>query len=83
MLVVDQPPTIKDIVDPRTEDRVKERWNVVKRKLKLSRNDPCWCGSGKLYKHCHRREDLEKQEESRRKARAKRRRERAIKAARR
>ncbi len=20
---------------------------------KLSRNDPCWCGSGKKYKHCH------------------------------
>jgi len=21
------------------------------------RNDPCWCGSGKKYKHCHMRED--------------------------
>ncbi|RME43963.1 MAG: preprotein translocase subunit SecA, partial [Caldilineae bacterium] len=21
------------------------------------RNDPCWCGSGKKYKHCHERED--------------------------
>lgn len=21
--------------------------------LKLGRNDPCWCGSGKKYKHCH------------------------------
>ena len=20
---------------------------------KLGRNDPCWCGSGKKYKHCH------------------------------
>lgn len=19
----------------------------------LGRNDPCWCGSGKKYKHCH------------------------------
>jgi tetratricopeptide (TPR) repeat protein len=26
--------------------------------LKLGRNEPCWCGSGKKYKHCHRREDL-------------------------
>ena len=27
---------------------------------KLGRNDPCWCGSGKKYKHCHWREDREK-----------------------
>ncbi|MCB9438162.1 MAG: preprotein translocase subunit SecA [Anaerolineales bacterium] len=26
---------------------------------KLGRNDPCWCGSGKKYKHCHYREDME------------------------
>ena len=25
----------------------------------LGRNDPCHCGSGKKYKHCHLREDLE------------------------
>ncbi len=24
----------------------------------LGRNDPCWCGSGKKYKHCHMRQDL-------------------------
>ncbi|MBN1639817.1 MAG: methionyl aminopeptidase [Anaerolineae bacterium] len=24
---------------------------------RLSRNDPCWCGSGKKYKHCHMRSD--------------------------
>ncbi len=24
---------------------------------KLGRNDPCWCGSGKKYKHCHWRQD--------------------------
>ncbi len=23
----------------------------------LGRNDPCWCGSGKKYKHCHLRKD--------------------------
>ena len=23
------------------------------------RNDPCWCGSGKKYKHCHMRQDAE------------------------
>ncbi|MBC7225535.1 MAG: SEC-C domain-containing protein, partial [Anaerolineae bacterium] len=25
----------------------------------LGRNDPCWCGSGKKYKHCHMREDMQ------------------------
>jgi preprotein translocase subunit SecA len=24
---------------------------------KVGRNDPCWCGSGKKYKHCHLRSD--------------------------
>jgi hypothetical protein len=24
---------------------------------RLGRNDPCWCGSGKKYKHCHWRQD--------------------------
>jgi uncharacterized protein YecA (UPF0149 family) len=24
---------------------------------KIGRNDPCWCGSGKKYKHCHWRQD--------------------------
>lgn len=22
------------------------------------RNAPCWCGSGKKYKHCHMRQDM-------------------------
>jgi hypothetical protein len=26
----------------------------------LGRNDPCWCGSGKKYKHCHLAKDEEK-----------------------
>ncbi len=26
-------------------------------KDRMGRNDPCWCGSGKKYKHCHLRED--------------------------
>lgn len=26
---------------------------------KLGRNDPCWCGSGKKYKNCHWRQDME------------------------
>ncbi len=30
-------------------------------KPSLGRNDPCWCGSGKKYKHCHMRQDMEAQ----------------------
>jgi len=26
-------------------------------KDRMGRNDPCWCGSGKKYKHCHLRQD--------------------------
>jgi hypothetical protein len=30
----------------------------ARRRLReIGRNDPCWCGSGKKYKHCHLRED--------------------------
>ncbi len=25
----------------------------VRKEKKLGRNEPCWCGSGKKYKHCH------------------------------
>ncbi|MDJ0834050.1 MAG: preprotein translocase subunit SecA [Gammaproteobacteria bacterium] len=25
----------------------------VRKERKLGRNEPCWCGSGKKYKHCH------------------------------
>jgi len=27
-------------------------------KREIGRNDPCWCGSGKKYKHCHLAQDL-------------------------
>ncbi|RPI52427.1 MAG: hypothetical protein EHM56_08425, partial [Chloroflexi bacterium] len=37
---------------------------------RLSRNDPCWCGSGRLYKHCHRREDMAAEKEAQKSARA-------------
>jgi len=26
----------------------------------LGRNEPCWCGSSKKYKHCHLRDDEKK-----------------------
>jgi preprotein translocase subunit SecA len=30
---------------------------VRRARPKVGRNDPCWCGSGKKYKHCHMRSD--------------------------
>ena len=29
------------------------------RDMRIGRNDPCWCGSGKKYKLCHMRQDME------------------------
>lgn len=34
---------------------------TVRNMRKIGRNDPCWCGSGKKYKHCHWKEDRVKQ----------------------
>jgi preprotein translocase subunit SecA len=30
------------------------------RDVKVGRNDPCWCGSGKKYKRCHMQSDMKK-----------------------
>lgn len=30
-----------------------DKVETVGRKMKLGRNDICWCGSGKKYKSCH------------------------------
>lgn len=32
------------------DDLLKEKWGATQ---KLGRNDPCWCESGKKFKHCH------------------------------
>ena len=40
----------------RTIDYVKEIEDInlrMSKKKKIGRNDPCYCGSGKKYKHCH------------------------------
>jgi len=34
---------------------------TVVKKHDIGRNDPCWCGSGKKYKHCHYKIDRQKQ----------------------
>ena len=40
------------LLRPREEDQA-----ARKPDKKPGRNDPCWCGSGKKYKHCHMRAD--------------------------
>ncbi len=37
----------------------------VRKQAKPGRNEACWCGSGKKYKHCHMDEDLRKERTSR------------------
>jgi tetratricopeptide (TPR) repeat protein len=41
---------------PPPGERAGQRGNSPPRR-KPHRNDPCWCGSGKKYKHCHMRAD--------------------------
>ncbi|OPX22948.1 MAG: preprotein translocase subunit SecA [Planctomycetales bacterium 4484_113] len=35
---------------------------VRRKRRKIGRNEPCWCGSGKKYKHCHGRPGMEDQD---------------------
>jgi hypothetical protein len=37
----------------RTNREPEQSQTVRKSGPQLGRNDPCWCGSGKKYKHCH------------------------------
>lgn len=39
------------------EKEILERFVRQQEPVKLGRNDPCWCGSGKKYKHCHLKRD--------------------------
>ncbi len=41
--------------------QVSDKPQPYKRNVKLGRNDPCWCGSGKKYKFCHMDEDMRKE----------------------
>jgi len=41
------------VFDEGGEDDGRGRAGTAVRTRKLGRNDPCWCGSGKKYKHCH------------------------------
>jgi tetratricopeptide (TPR) repeat protein len=53
-VAVKGPPEMPDLLTPDMFD-----WGRRSRQAgqKPGRNDPCWCGSGKKYKHCHMRSD--------------------------
>ena len=40
-------------------DRDDKPETVRRDRPKIGRNDPCWCGSGKKYKNCHMKSDME------------------------
>jgi preprotein translocase subunit SecA len=44
-------------VDAQTARSRRQRSPAGDSSGRLGRNDPCWCGSGKKYKHCHMRQD--------------------------
>ena len=41
----------------RTNREPEQPQTVRKSGPQVGRNDPCWCGSGKKYKHCHMQAD--------------------------
>ena len=45
-------------------ERAAEPVRASPEKRGLGRNDPCWCGSGKKYKHCHMRKDMADRKQS-------------------
>lgn len=43
-------------VIPNSDGDSKPKRKPIRVEHKIGRNDPCWCGSGKKYKHCHGKE---------------------------
>ena len=43
----------ENVLSNSTEEEEASHQPYVRKEKKLGRNDPCWCGSGKKYKHCH------------------------------
>jgi preprotein translocase subunit SecA len=45
------------VARPNMEQLTQEPAAPASKPQKPKRNAPCWCGSGKKYKHCHMRSD--------------------------
>ncbi len=48
-----QPALTRPVMQPGVENRAGDGAGPTRKKQKVGRNDPCPCGSGKKYKHCH------------------------------
>ena len=48
-----QPALARPVLQPGVENRAGDGVGPARKKQKIGRNDPCPCGSGKKYKHCH------------------------------
>jgi preprotein translocase subunit SecA len=55
--VVRQPQPARRVMRTNRDGNGAGRQPERRSKPALGRNDPCWCGSGKKYKHCHMRSD--------------------------
>ncbi|RME56857.1 MAG: preprotein translocase subunit SecA, partial [Caldilineae bacterium] len=55
--VLQRAPIVQNIRTNRDGGGAKQT-TVRKTNRRPKRNDPCWCGSGKKYKHCHMRADM-------------------------
>jgi preprotein translocase subunit SecA len=43
----------ENILASESEDAESAHKPFVRKEKKVGRNEPCWCGSGKKFKHCH------------------------------
>ena len=55
--VVRQPQPARRVMRTNRDGNGAGRQPERRTKPSLGRNDPCWCGSGRKYKHCHMRSD--------------------------
>ena len=53
-------PTISGTATGGSTGAAESKPDPVRSQIKLGRNDPCWCGSGKKYKNCHLKDDQAK-----------------------
>ena len=55
--VVRQQQPVRRVMQTNRGDNGADQQTERRSSVDIGRNDPCWCGSGKKYKHCHMRTD--------------------------
>jgi preprotein translocase subunit SecA len=56
-VVRQQQPARRVVQTNRSDNGASQQQPAKRSATAAGRNDPCWCGSGKKYKHCHMRTD--------------------------